>query len=92
MSHFGNYIKKFEVKCSVFSPGRVLPKFNSNIWISYSIGFDIPMAGKRTENGFGISTGRYMYGYGIFLKKLEYGYGMGKSYFLVMRYGTRMGK
>ena len=50
------------------------------------------MAGMGTENGFGISTGRYMYGYGIVLKKLKYGYGMGKSYFLVMRYGTSMGK
>ena len=70
----------------------MLPKFNSNIRVSYSIGFDISMAGMGTENGFGISTGRYMYGYGIVLKKLKYGYGMGKSFFLVLRYGKSMGK
>ena len=59
----------------------MLPKLNSNIRVSYSIGFDISMAGMGTENGFGISTGRYMYGYGIVFKKLKNGYGMGKSYF-----------
>ena len=65
----------------MFSPGRVVPKFNSNILVSSPISFDISMAGMGTKNGFGISTGRYMYGYGIVFEKFEYGYGIGKSYF-----------
>ena len=50
------------------------------------------MAGTGTENGFGISTGRYMYGYEIVFEKFKYGYGMGKNDFRVTRYGTNIGK
>ena len=50
------------------------------------------MAGTGTENGFGISTGRYIYGYGIVLEKFKYGYDMGKSPYRVSRYGKNIGK
>ena len=49
------------------------------------------MAGPGTENVFGISIGRYMYGYGIVFEKFKYEYGMGKNDFRVTRYGRNMG-
>ena len=81
MYHFGNYLCK-KIPTLAFSPGRVLPKFNSNIKVSSSLGFDISMLGTGTENGFGISTGRCMFGYGIVLEKFKYGYGV--------RYGEKL--
>ena len=48
-------------------------RFNKNIFVSSSLGFDISTAVRVRENDHGTSTGRYLYGYGFFLKKFSTG-------------------